>query len=149
MINWYRPSEIRQDEFIRIKKDILELITESLVELNGLWGLGSPIINDDLICFNGDGDKSYNNFEVPRKYISYGSYIESDYGKLYFQGTNTNNFPYTELVIASLYAFAYHCKAFKLNINGIIDNDHFKSAKSLYEDVLLRKMELDDAQIIR
>ena len=56
---WYRPREIQEQTFLKIKHDFLKLVLplqKAGVTLAGPWGVAAPVIRNDVIAFNGPID---------------------------------------------------------------------------------------------
>ena len=69
------------------------MIEASGLSITGGSGDGDPVLNDDLICLNGDGDEGYETFSLSRKPLSGGGFGDS---------TKTAYKPYDDIVTAIL-----------------------------------------------
>lgn len=103
---------------------------DEMVTLCDGVGEGSPIFNDDVICFNGDASKGHDHetFVIDRE-------SKDDAGRdgLVFQFCKTARKPYDIMVQLSMLRLKHHFPETKISSDG--DSADWKNGRKLYKKI--------------
>jgi hypothetical protein len=154
-----RPKKLNSAKFKLFVKDVQKFLETPLHGTSKVYeqatcfimggnGEGSPVVNNDLVCFNGERGKfqdfSHETFAVERVFEPYeGQRAEN--GK-YFTFCKTAQKPYDILVCMCLISLEYHFgDAVEVSSDG--DLYDWEDAIALYEKITNREVNLKMFQI--
>lgn len=127
--HWRRQTELPLDLFKKAVSDCRILLDNPSVELAGFDGVGTPVLEDDRIVFNGIAPRSCEPFEIAA--------VEFDRrGKQeFFSHCKTGHLPYDLYVKATLIVFSHHLQE-AFHVSSDQDNQAWDNARVFVQDRL-------------
>ncbi|GGI98142.1 hypothetical protein [Paenibacillus hunanensis] len=134
---WYRPKEIEPITFVKIKMDferVLPALTEAGIKLGNGYGLGFPIMNGEMILFNGPGSQGYEGMNFPRILTLHPDDQPNEQGH-HFEFCKTDQRPY-DLAVTAFLLIAKHHLQDDLIIRSDKGHSNWEAAQKLCEPIL-------------
>ena len=127
--SWRRPTELRAGAFAAAVEDVARVLAVIGVELAGFEGQGSPILQNDVIVFNGVGGFACEPFEIHQQEFDRRGRPET------FSFCKTEGLPYDLAVKVALIVLRHHLGT-SIEVSSDQCNETWHDARQLVFNVL-------------